>query len=159
MSVPFSVNAVLTSFADMDGVASIEGNALVLEFQVKDNIFGILKTQPKEIRIPFAELAELTCRRGWFGSVLVVRTRRMSALAEIPGHDGAEIRLRCRRRHRDAAQELASQASMRMVTQDLQRMVTETDRVIYPASTTPPLVPNQPSKQALPPGQTGGLLQ
>jgi hypothetical protein len=150
MSVPFSVNAVYTSFADMDGIARVEENGLILEFQVKDNVFGILKTQPKEVRIPFANLAEVTARRGWFGSILVVRARTISALAEIPGHDGAEIRLRCRRRHRDAAQELASQAHMRMVTRDLQRIVAETDRAIYPPSAAPSAqpadLPRQPSQ-------------
>jgi len=159
MSVPFSVDGVMTSFADLNGIARVEESGLVLEFQVKDNVFGILKTQPREIRIPFLELAEITARRGWFGSVLVVRTRTLSALADVPGSDGAEIRLRCRRRHRDAAQELASQASMRMVTRDLQRMVAETDRVIYPVSSVPRLVPNEGPKQSLPPGQAGGLLQ
>jgi hypothetical protein len=83
----------------------------------------------------------------------------MSALAGIPGHDGAEIRLRFRRQHRDAAQELASQVSMRMVTQDLQRMVDETSRAAFPHSNPPAVVPNEPPRRTLPPGKSGGLLQ
>ncbi len=159
MSVPFSVDAVLTSFADMEGIARVEENALALEFQVKDNIFGIIKSQPREVRIPFAELAEVTFRRGWFRGVLVVRARRMSVLADVPGTEGAEIRLRCQRRYRDAAQELASQVSMRMVSQDLQRMVEDTSHVVYPLSNPPPSVPHDASRQPPPPRKTGGLLQ
>jgi len=159
MSVPFKVDAVFTSFADMNGIARVVENALALEFQVKDNLFGIIKSAPREVHVAFTDLEEVTFKRGWFRGVLVVRARRMSALAEIPGHDGAEIRLSFSRRHRDAAQDLASQVSMRMVTQDLQRMVNETSRAAYPISSPPPAVPNDPSKRPLPPGQTGGLLQ
>ncbi len=141
----------MTSFADMEGIARVEENALALEFQVKDNIFGIIKSQPREVRIPFAELAEVTFRRGWFRGVLIVRARRMSVLADVPGTEGAEIRLRCQRRYRDAAQELASQVSMRMVE--------DTSHVVYPLSNPPPPVPHDASRQPPPPRKTGGLLQ
>jgi hypothetical protein len=127
-SVPFSVDGVMTDFADLEGMMRLEGAGLVLEFRIKDSVFGVLKSQLQEIQLPFGELAEVTFKRGWFWGTVILRGRRMDTLASVPGTKDGELRLRCRLKHCAAARELASNAGMRMVALDLSRMVEETNR-------------------------------
>lgn len=121
-SVPFRITGVLTDFADSEGIARLGLNSLVLEFQVKDNLFGLFKSAPREVHIPFSDLAEAVFKRGIFRGVLTVRARRLSAMASVPGLKESELRLGCRRRHWEAAAQLASGLNMRIIAHDLNQM-------------------------------------
>ena len=121
-SLPFKITGVLTDFADSEGIARIEGEALVLEFQIIDNMFGLLKSAPREVTIPFADLAEVVFRRGVFSGVLTLRARRLTTLASVPGIKESELQLRCKRRDRATAAEFASRLSLRILEHDLREM-------------------------------------
>jgi hypothetical protein len=157
-SLPFTIEGVMTSLADMEGIARLEESGLVLEFMVKDNVLGLLKTQPREVCIPFADLAEVTFKRGWFKGVLALRARRMSAIADIPGNDEGQLRLQCRRRYREAGQEFASSLSLRLIAQDLTTMVDQTRRVTESASRTA-LASEKAAIKPATPGKAGEVAQ
>lgn len=54
------------------------GADLILELEVKDGFFGMLKSGVREVRIPFDDLADLELHKGWFSTKLCIRTRRMT---------------------------------------------------------------------------------
>jgi len=111
-SVPFRMRYLPGNLARVEGVARLEYNALVLEFSVVDALFGVLRSRPKEVRIGLADVESVEFRRGWFVDKLRIVTRRVSALEALPWARGPEIKLKCRGRHRLAAEELA--ASLRL---------------------------------------------
>ena len=51
-AIPFSTSTY-GGLGAIRGLMRVEGGALVLEFQVKDTVLGILKSSPKEVRAPY----------------------------------------------------------------------------------------------------------
>ena len=57
-SVPFTMS-VYGGMAECHGLLRPEGDSLVLEYQVQDNMFGVIRGRAKAVRIPLADCAEL----------------------------------------------------------------------------------------------------
>jgi hypothetical protein len=121
-SVPFRMRYLLGNLARVEGVARLDHDELVLEFSIVDGFFGILRSRPKEVRVGLADLESVEFRRGWFGEKLRIVTRRVRALEAIPGAKGPELKLRCRRRHRVAAEELASSLRLQATEKHLKAL-------------------------------------
>lgn len=121
-SVPFTIEDVYSSLAELEGVVRMEPTGLTLEFRIMDAILNLLKSQPKEVRIPWTDLEEVTFTKGYFKCVLHLRARAMTAFSQIPGSNGSEVKLRCKRKYAPAAQELASNAGMRIVEHQLRAL-------------------------------------
>ena len=117
-NVPFRMRYLPGNLARVEGVARLERDALVLEFRIADALFGILRSSRKEVRIGLADVESVEFRKGWFVNKLRIVTRRVSALDAVPWASGSEIKLKCRRRLRVAAQELA--ASLRLAAAEKQ---------------------------------------
>jgi hypothetical protein len=118
-SVPFKIRYLLGNLARVEGVARLEPDALVLEFSTVDGLVGVLRSRVKEVRIPLNDIESVAFKRGWFSGKVRVVTRRVSALEAITGAQGPEIDLKCRRRHRVAADELASALRLQVTDQHL----------------------------------------
>ena len=121
-SVPFKIRYLPGNLARVEGVARLEADALILEFRTVDELVGVFRSRPKEVRIHLNDIESVDFRRGWFAGRLRVGTRRVSALEAIPGAKGAEINLKCRRRHRLAAEELASSLRLRVTEKHLEEL-------------------------------------
>src|SRR5207247_1848093 len=106
----------------------LDESGLILELSVKDALVGVLKSKPKEVRLAFTDIAEVAFLGGFFRGVLSVQTRRMSAVADIPGSTAGRLRLRCRRKYWPIARELASQLSLRVMAEDLKHMAAANHR-------------------------------
>jgi len=141
MSLPFSIRGVRTGFVDLEGVVRLEDRDLCLEFRTT-MFSGHLKSKPKEVRLPLDELEEAVFRHWLCIGMLKLRARRLEVFSQVPGNEGSELRLRCRREYWEVAQELASRLNMRTLQQQLQALVAETDRATQrlpqpPASAEP----------------------
>jgi hypothetical protein len=113
-AVPFSIDTAYAGFAHVNGLIRLQADALVLEFQAKDAMFGVVKSGLKEIRLHLTDVPDLEFRRGWIDSRLRVRVSRMALLSDLPGAEPGEATLKIARKYRDAASELTSQVLLRM---------------------------------------------
>jgi hypothetical protein len=107
-SLPFSIPHVYEGLANAKGIARVEAAQLILEFEVKDGLFGMIKSGVREVRIPFDDLADLELHKGWFGTKLSIRTRRMATSSQIPGSEAGIARLHVARKDRPTAEMLVS---------------------------------------------------
>ena len=104
MSLLFSLGDVYCGFAQADGVAWLEPNDLSLEFQIEDSIFGVVKLPMKAVRIPLADIESVHLKPGWRKTGLIIRTSRLSAIAEVPTRSGGEVKLYVSSKDREAAE-------------------------------------------------------
>jgi hypothetical protein len=123
--VSFGVGDAYGGFAEVKGQVRLDGEELVLEFQVKDSFVGALKSGVKELRLPLSELEELSFRKGLFRRRLTLRARGLSALADLPGADGACVVLSVVRADADAARDLASHVTLLLSEQRLREVEEE----------------------------------
>ena len=127
-SLPFTIRGVYTGFVDLEGIARLEERELCLEFRMSSVFTRYVKSKPREVRIALDELEEAAFKNRLCLGFLKLRARRLGAFSGVPGNDGGELRLRCRREHWEAARELASRLSMRTVQQQLRALVADNER-------------------------------
>ena len=65
-SIPVRFPQIYEGFANAEGVLSISSDALTLEFQVKDNILGVMKSGVRTAVIPFDRIDEVDFRSNLF---------------------------------------------------------------------------------------------
>ena len=107
-SVQFSIHNAYQGLAVVNGVLQTSETDLVVEYETKDAVVGMVKSGIKQVRIPGNELSTVVLKAGWFRTRLFIRTRGMAALAGIPGNEAGQVVLRIARKDRKAAQALAS---------------------------------------------------
>jgi hypothetical protein len=106
--------------ADVEGVARLDGGALVLEFRTVDAFVGLIKSELDEVRLGLQDLESVSHKRGWLHDTLLITTRSMSSLESIPGAKGAELKLRCKRKHRAAAESVSSTLRLQIADRHLE---------------------------------------
>lgn len=124
-SVPFRLDDAYGGLAEGRGLARLEGDVLVLEFQLKDSLFGAIKSQVKTLRLAPDDLESIRLRKGWFRRRLLVEARRLEALADLPGVDGTRVALKIARADADAAADLASTLTLHLSERVLRRLEEE----------------------------------
>lgn len=105
ISIPFSLNAY-EGFASVQGLISSDGSSLVLEFELKDAVVGVLKSKVKRIEIPIAEVVSVVLNKGWFRTRLTIQASTLTAIEEIPESSQGRVTLSIARSDRDAAEKL-----------------------------------------------------
>ena len=103
----------LLPLAECVGLLRLEDGDLVLEYQTKDAVMGILKSNVREARIPRDMLASVTIRKqGLFGfnTKVVIQTTRMQPVpgTEIPGMTQGRLVLDVAREDVAAAEKLVA---------------------------------------------------
>ncbi len=112
VSVSIGFPSVLP-LAKCEGLLRIEDGDLVLEYQTKDAVVGILKSDVREARIPRDMLASVTIRKEGlfgFGTKVVIYTTRMQPVpgTDIPGMTQGRLVLEVARENAPAAEKLVA---------------------------------------------------
>jgi hypothetical protein len=108
-SVPFTLSELYGGLATCDGLLRDDGHFVVLEFQVKDSVAGLIKSGVREVRIPVKELVSVTLTKGWLGTSwlgvkIVMQASRMELVKDVPGASQGRVELHIARKHRDLAE-------------------------------------------------------
>lgn len=107
-TVPFTVD-LYAGFGQSNGLLRDEGDDLVLEFQNKDKIAGIIKSGVRQVRVPLNDLVSVTITKGWLGGrwmgvTIVLQAARMETLQDVPGMRQGRVELSVASKDRDAAE-------------------------------------------------------
>ena len=113
-AVPFQYDQLYGGLADCQGLVRLDGKDLCLEFQVKDSIVGVLKSEVKQVRIPLRELSEVRLERGWFGwsTKLLIQADSLAPVQDVPGMAQGRLLLGIARRDRPAAERLVAELAL-----------------------------------------------
>lgn len=126
-SIPVKFPEIYEGFADADGVLRISSDALTLEYQVKDNLIGVVKSDVKAAVIPFERIDEVDFRSNFIRTSLNVRVDSLQVVEDVPGAKQGKINLKIPRRYRREAAEMAHEASIRVSQSKLDRLEGDMD--------------------------------
>lgn len=96
-AVPFSLD-VYGGFGECNGLLKNDKQGLSLEFQTRDAVAGIVKSDVKQVAIPFHELVSVTMTKGWLGMnwmgvKLIIQTSNLKTLQAVPGMSQGRLEL------------------------------------------------------------------
>ena len=103
-SVPFKVDQ-FEGFATSRGIVFLFEDAIVVQYETKDAVIGIVKSGLKEIEIPLDAVEEVTFNAGLFRNKLTIVVNDMDYCVDIPGGDGNRISLPIKKKYADNAEE------------------------------------------------------
>jgi len=121
-TVPLTIRNVFQGFAETEGILSVDGTDLRLEFQTNDALVGLLRSSVREVRLPLDEVEEIAFRKRWFGCSLVVRVAELRGASGIPNFKQGEFVLSIARKHSQAAADLVSSLQIAEATQKRVRL-------------------------------------
>jgi len=107
ISIPFSI-AAYDGFASVEGLMSFDDLSLTLEFELKDSVVGLLKSDVKNVQIPVEEIVSIELHKGWFRTRLAIQASTLNATKGIPESSQGRVTLSIARSHRDAVEQLVS---------------------------------------------------
>ncbi len=108
ISIPFVIEEVYQGFAKCEGVIRTERNKLILEFQTKDNFVGMIKSGLKTIRLEPSMIAGIEVKKKFFTTRMIIRTKSMQPLQDIPGISSAILTLKLSGKDELEARQLVS---------------------------------------------------
>ena len=100
--IPFSIPNVHGGFATADGILRFDGNAIEVEWQTKDSVFGSFKSGPHVQTIPVSEILWVRSKSR-NGSRIAIQTDKLTDAERIPGSQSGTIKLNVGRSDRSMA--------------------------------------------------------
>jgi len=122
VSLPFSIPNLYQGLAEARGILRTNAAGLVLEFEVKDGVVGMLKSGIKEVRLAIDEVSHIDLKEGWFRTRVFIRANRLAALSSIPGNESGKIALQIARKDRTLAKALVSGLKLSLSEKELERL-------------------------------------
>ncbi|MDZ7721174.1 MAG: hypothetical protein U5K72_20295 [Balneolaceae bacterium] len=120
--IPFHISNVNHGFAEAQGLIHIKKNKLVLEFEIKDAFGGFIKSDLKEIDIPFDEIESLTYKKGLWGASVKIEGSSMRTFEQLPESEQGRCELKIKRKHRDQAEQSISSARVALSEYKLDKL-------------------------------------
>ncbi len=105
--LPFKSEDVYHGLAEINGFLYVAQEGVVLEFQTKDAIFGVIKGNAKQLIFPYAEVARVEFKSNFWGTRFLIYPKSLKLLNKFPAAEGGRIKLKMKRRERRPGKILA----------------------------------------------------
>ena len=92
-----------------EGLIRLESDRVVIEFQTKDAFFGLVKSEVKEVSLPFDTISYVRFKRGVFSAEIAIQGRDMKTMDGLPMVKPGHVRLRFKRDLRGDAERFATE--------------------------------------------------
>lgn len=115
-SIPFEVQ-IFEGLGAASGLIRCDGDALLLEFETKDTVFGVIKSRVKQVRLPLVNIDWILLKKGWFSTSLQIQASTLNGMEDVPGSEKGLAKLSLARRYRLAAQQFVDDVMERLEAQ------------------------------------------
>ncbi len=95
---------------------------LVLEFQVKDAIIGIIKSAVKEIQLDWEDIVDFQIKKKWFSVTVTIRVNKMSIFEELPSTKSAEFDAKIKKEDYEKVRNLQSSLLLILSEKKIERL-------------------------------------
>ncbi len=90
-------------FAESAGLLSLNDASIVIQYQTKDAIIGLLKSELKVVNIPLAHVEEILFKKSLLGNKIIIKVDDLKYSCDVPGSESNEIVLNVARANVDNA--------------------------------------------------------
>lgn len=112
--IPFRIKNLNYGLAEARGLLHIGEEELILELESQDTVIGLIKSDLKEITIPFDDIEEINYKSGWIGAKIKIVGKSMKVMNDLPGADHGTATLHIRRKDKETAERVLSKARLEL---------------------------------------------
>ncbi|WP_287129116.1 hypothetical protein [Candidatus Cyanaurora vandensis] len=123
-SLPFAIDDIYGGLAQVRGLLSLESDYLLLEYQVRDGLVGMVKSRVRELKVPLAELEMVTLDKRWLTLGLMLKSYRMHTLQDLPTSEAGRVILKLTRRDEVIANQLIHHLKLKISEARFERVNT-----------------------------------
>ena len=118
-------------FGELQGMLVFDGRRLLLQYRTADSMFGVLRSEPKQIEIALGTLADARYSAGflWLAPTIHLRLSDFTAIAQLPAAEAGRLELRVRSADRRDARRLIESLSMLCAELRYQRLNEELNQM------------------------------
>lgn len=120
ISVPFEIPEISHGLKEASGLMKLWKGGLELEFEVAT--LGVFKSGVQTVRIKYDDLNTIKYMKGWFKDKIFLEGVSMRVFEEVPGTEIATCILKVKKKHREDAQSLASNARLHLSERKLDQL-------------------------------------
>ncbi len=114
-SFPFEVDEVANKgLTELVGVLYARKDGIYLQYEVRDKTLGIVKSQPKNIVIPYTHIAKVSFEKSFFSCSIIIKAKGLLSAMGLDDIEGSELELDVKRKHAQDAQGTASYINSRI---------------------------------------------
>lgn len=122
-SLAIKLNDSFEGLAETKGLLKLKNDALRLQFQTKDAILGMLKSDLMEVDIPLKHVEEIGYKKSILGNKLFITVDNLRVIEQIPGNDGNKINLTVSRKDFEKAVDLVRAIRLDMSEKEYQQVM------------------------------------
>jgi len=119
-TVPFEIPEINHGLKEASGLMKLWKHGLELEFEVAT--LGLFKSGVQTVRIEYGDLNAIKYKKGWIKDKIILEGISMRVFEDIPGTEIATCTLKVKRKEREDAQSLVSNARMHLSEYKLEQM-------------------------------------
>ncbi|TNE69623.1 hypothetical protein EP331_13900 [bacterium] len=110
ISVPFKVEIGELGLREALGIVVYNSKTgLRIEYQTRDALLGVIKSDIETIEIPWNEITAFEVEKKWFSARITIRTASLAYLAQFPWNNGAQVVLKISKDDIETARRLRSE--------------------------------------------------
>lgn len=114
-SFPFEVDEVANKgLIKLEGVLSVREDGIYLQYEVKDDTLGIVRSKPKNIVLSYKDIEKATFNKSLFSTSVTIKTKGFISDLGIDEVNGSELIIDVKRKHAQDAQGTASYINSRI---------------------------------------------
>lgn len=107
---------------ESSGIVRLEARQLVMEYQSRDAVLGVVKSSVNEVRLSLNDIQHITFKKGLFSNTLRIQAKAMRAFEKVPGSVQGAVELKIKRADRKNADYMVSAANLRMSEMKLEAL-------------------------------------
>lgn len=97
------------------GFAWYTKTGLMFEYQVSDTVFEVMKSDLKELFVPYEQIQDIKWKKSWFtGGVVYIRLNSLKDLDQVPFLEETELCLELERKEKVAGKEFAVNSALQL---------------------------------------------
>jgi hypothetical protein len=120
--IPFTLAQSDNFLMESSGIIRLEATHLVMEYQSRDAVLGMVKSGVNEVRLSLNDVQHITFKKGFFSSTLRIQAKAMRAFQKVPGSIQGAVELKIKRADRKNTEYMVSAANLRMSEMRLEAM-------------------------------------
>lgn len=120
--IPFTLSQSDNFLMESSGIIRLEAKHLVMEYQSRDAVLGMVKSSVNEVRLSLNDVQHITFKKGLFSNTLRIQAKAMRAFEKVPGSVQGAVELKIKRADRKNAEYMVSAANLRMSEMKLESL-------------------------------------
>jgi len=122
MTLHFTYEDYVEGLAIITGFIGFNKDSLNIEYQISDNVVGFIKSDIKEVNIPFNSVENLELQKKLFSTKLIVSLSSLKGIGKLPFLKDNTLTFKIKKKHRDKAKEFEVNCNIEISTYKLEQL-------------------------------------